>query len=190
VRRRPLGQRLDQRGQPHSNPPHVLPRPAPHPPLRPVRQAPGPTISRAYVSCLPLRSDIRLSSQAARQFPVFDAPAVHSPAASPSHNLLNRLDPNQSAHRGAQIPITPAARLHVPLSAVSSLGGFSDAGRRACGAVAQAADIRNPFTFSTELGCPRHVPFIPGRDRRADIPVRQLRADKRDHGWRVSQRGS
>jgi hypothetical protein len=34
-------------------------------------------------------------------------------------------------------------------------------------------------SFSTELGCPRHVRFPPDRDRGADIPVRQLRANSR-----------
>ena len=59
MRRRPLGQRLDQRGQPHSNPPHVLPRPAPHPPLRPVGAAvrvklhSNPSCLRS--ACLPCR---------------------------------------------------------------------------------------------------------------------------------------
>jgi hypothetical protein len=31
-------------------------------------------------------------------------------------------------------------------------------------------------SFSTELGCPRHVRFTPIRDRIADVPDRQLRA--------------
>src|SRR4029077_16998456 len=34
-------------------------------------------------------------------------------------------------------------------------------------------------SFSTELGCPRHVRFTSSRDRGADILVRQLRAMKR-----------
>ena len=34
-------------------------------------------------------------------------------------------------------------------------------------------------SFLTELGYPRHVRFTAGRDRGADIPVRQLRAMNR-----------
>jgi hypothetical protein len=34
-------------------------------------------------------------------------------------------------------------------------------------------------SFATELSCPRHVRFIPDRDRGADIAVRQLRVESR-----------
>src|SRR5271156_2541585 len=35
-------------------------------------------------------------------------------------------------------------------------------------------------SFSTELGCPHHVRFTPGRDRWVDLPVRQPRATTLD----------
>jgi hypothetical protein len=36
-------------------------------------------------------------------------------------------------------------------------------------------------SFSTELGCPRHVRFTPDRDRGTDMPIRPLRAQEETH---------
>jgi hypothetical protein len=47
-------------------------------------------------------------------------------------------------------------------------------------AVPEAREIRKG-SFSTEWGCLRHIRFTPDRDRRADIPVRLFRANRRPY---------
>src|SRR4051812_28663478 len=51
-------------------------------------------------------------------------PATYSSAASPWRNSLHRLDPNQSPRPRPSNPHSGCGTAHVPLSAVSPLGGF------------------------------------------------------------------
>jgi hypothetical protein len=98
------------------------------------------------------RSDIQLASQIVRQFIMPDAIRRPFTAASPSANLLGRLDPNNKPH-------PRLSNLHNARGTAfrSLTRGFlpwrlSDAGRRTRGAVPHAAGIGKPFT-NADINC-------------------------------------
>src|SRR5258708_5110540 len=66
-----------------------------------------------------------------------------------------------------------------PEQKLQSEAGYIDARPQTDSSTKTSCNARPDHTFgsfSTELGCPRHVRFGPDSGRRADMPARQLRA--------------